>query len=178
MLKLAKLTGLSPKQSRLLWFPCFKKVDFMSGSVRGKDVDVFVTRSVRLPANLVARISLNWKNDSCFLAMKKRIGVSLLKILGRPVVNSGDGILDRKVVFQSNDIDFAKMIFEYEEIREKFDALFSDKFGTGTLAVGESSIFYRESSGILFQKKRRRFAVAIDLLCDLFDILYFYRRNI
>jgi hypothetical protein len=178
MLKLAELTGLVPQWGRLPWFPFLKRVRALSGTVRGKSVEVFTTRSARMPTNLVARVKLPWENDSCISATRKRFGASLLRIIGRRIVASGDIILDRKITFQANDSDFAGKIFAYEEVREKFDTLFSHRLGTGTLAIGESSIFYRESSGILTRKKCQRFAIAIDLLCDLFDILDLYRRDI
>jgi hypothetical protein len=178
MLKLAKSVGLVAEYVRPLWFPFCRTVAFLSGNVRGKSVKIFTIRSVKMPTNLVAQVKLQWRNEAYFSATRRSFGVSLIKILGRPVMNSGDIILDRKIVFQANDSDFARKIFEYEEIREKFDALFSHKFSRGALVIGESSIFYREPSGILSKKKRQRFAIAVDLLCDLFDVLYFHRYQI
>ncbi|MDR3274191.1 MAG: hypothetical protein LBS87_02560 [Puniceicoccales bacterium] len=178
MLKLAKLAGLTAEYKRALLFPFFKRILRLEGSVRGKHVEIFVTRSTRIPTNMVAQIKLKEDSDLYFSAMRKRFGVALMKALGRPIVKSGDVILDRKIIFLADDINFAGKVFEYDETKNKFDALWSSKFSRGILVIGRSSIFYHEPAGILTQKKRERFIVAIDLLCDLYDILYFYRHKI
>jgi hypothetical protein len=178
MLKLAKLMELTAECKRMLLFPFFKRVRRLSGNVRGKHVEIFITRSVQISTNMVAQIKLNWENETHFSAMRKGLGFALMKALGRPIMKSEDVILDRKITFQAEDIAFARKVFAYEEIRDKFDALWSGKFTNGVLIVGQSSIFYHEPANILTRKKRERFVVAIDLLCDLYDILYFYKREI
>ncbi|MDR1255824.1 MAG: hypothetical protein LBJ94_02800 [Puniceicoccales bacterium] len=178
MLKLAKLAGLAVEYGGMPLFPCFKRVRRLWGNIRGKRVEVFIARPSRIATNMVAQIKLNWHNEVHFSAMRKKLGLALMRVLGRPIVASGDIILDRKITFQSKDMNFAKRIFAYEEIRDKFDALWTDKLSGGVLLIGQSSIFYREPASILTRRKRARFAIAIDLLCDLFDILYFYRYKI
>ncbi|MDR0715341.1 MAG: hypothetical protein LBF25_00950 [Puniceicoccales bacterium] len=178
MLKLAKLTGLTAECKRMFLFPFFRRVRRLSGNIRGKHVKIFITRSVQISTNMVAQIKLNWENETHFSAMRRGLGVALMRALGRPIVKSEDVILDRKITFQAEDIAFVRKVFTYEEIRDKFDALWSRKFTNGVLIVGQSSIFYHEPASILTRKKRERFVVAIDLLCDLYDILYFYKRKI
>ncbi|MDR2721235.1 MAG: hypothetical protein LBB15_03020 [Puniceicoccales bacterium] len=177
MLKLAKLTGLTVEYGRSPLFPCFKKISQLSGNIRGKNVEIFTTNSARIPGNMVVQIKLEHGNGIHFSANRKKFGAALARALGQPMVKSGDIILDRKITFQAHDLDFARKIFEYEEIRDKLDLLLSNKFSMGILAIGQYSIFYHEPMGIMTKGKRRRFSIAVDLLCDLFDVLYFFRHK-
>ncbi|MDR2436045.1 MAG: hypothetical protein LBD33_01895 [Puniceicoccales bacterium] len=177
MRKLAKLTGLAVEYRRLLMFPCFKRISRLRGNIRNKNVEIFTINSAQLPGNMVAQIKLEQGDGIYFSAKRRRLGVALAQALGRPIVKSGDMILDRKIVFQARDPDFAGKLFEYEEIRDKFDALLSNKFSRGILTIGQCSIFYHEPAGIMTKGRRKRFATAVDLLCDLFDVLYFFRHK-
>jgi hypothetical protein len=177
MLKLAKLTGLAAEYRRLFLFPCFKRISRLSGNIRNKNMEIFTMSSARIPGNMVAQIKLEQGNGIYFSARRRRLGVALAQALGRPIVKSGDVILDRKIIFQARDPDFAGKIFEYEEIRDKFDALLSSRFSSGILTVCQCSIFYHEPMGIMTKGKRKRFAIAVDLLCDLFDVLHFFKHK-
>jgi hypothetical protein len=177
VLKLAKLTGLEVEYERLFPLPFSRKVPRLSGNICGKNVEIFTVKPGRISGNMVAQIKLERGDGVYFSAKRRRLGVALMKALGRPIVKAGDIILDRKIVFQAGDIDFARKIFEYEEIRDKFDALLSNRFSGGTLAIGQFGIFYHEPAGIITKGKRERFAIATDLLCDLFDVLHFFRHK-
>ncbi len=150
---------------------------FLRGNIIGKNFDIFFTTSSKCQKRLVAQVILKTPNNVHFIATKKRLGYSLLKVLGKKIILSHDPILDRKIAFQSNDFKFAEYVFQYEEICEKFDALFSHKFTDGILELGTSSIFYYENIAFLNKNRRERFLIAINLICDLFDVLYFYNKQ-
>lgn len=177
MQKLAKLMGLMVKKQSSSFFPFFKKISYLSGNIRNKEINVFYNRSSKFPTRIVAQINLKKINPIKFSASRKRLGYNLLKALGHCIILSQNLILDRKILFQSNDQFFAKEVFKYEEICDKFDTLFSYKLNNGIISIGESSIFYYEMAGFLTKKRRERFVIAIDLLCDLFDVLYFSNRG-
>lgn len=174
MQKLGKILNLSPRWSCGLFI---KRVSQIDGNIRGKQVTIFSSRSIRSPKRIVVQICLKKRNDVSFCTTKKRLGYSFLRVLLRDIVKSGDPILDRKLIFRCNRPQFAQEVFKYEEICEKFDKLFSKKLNNGILTLGESSIFYYESIGFLTNSRREEFKTAVDLMCDLLDVLKFYNKE-
>ncbi|MDE6432054.1 MAG: hypothetical protein K2L13_01515 [Opitutales bacterium] len=178
MRELGEILNLGIEYRRTLFLPFRKTISQISGNIRNKSVVIFSSHSRQSPNRIVAQIQLQAKNDISFYATKKRLGYSFLRVLSRDIVISHNPILDRKILFRCNNSDFADELFRYEEICEKFDNLFSDKFNTGIFTLGESSVFYYEKINFLTKRRRMRFKVAVDLMCDLLDVLYFYNKRV
>lgn len=178
MRKLSEILDFKAEWRSVVLCPFIKKIAQITGNVRDKYITVFSTRGRCTQNRVVAQILLNKRNNISFYAARKRLGYSVLKVLASDVIVSHDPILDRKLIFRCNEPKFAEEVFQYEEICEKFDKIFSYKFNNGVLTLGKSSIFYYEMVGFLTKTRRERFGTAIDLMCDLLDVLYFYNKKI
>ncbi len=178
MQKLANSLELEVNWQKIPMLPFAKKIYHLSGIIRNKNIEIFPTKFSRSQKRIVAQIPLTFINPVTFTASRKRLGYNFLKIIKHDIITAHDPILDRKIIFRSNHLSFAEMVLQYEEIQDKLDTLFSYKFNSGILTLGQASIFYYELIGFLTETRRKRFQIAIDLMCDLLDVLYFYNKRI